>query len=82
VAGCEARFGGPLRATKPSASLSLIAVEDLLELASNGWNVAFDDVADDVLIDMEVGVHEDHSSADDLAPRDLGVGGPELIREM
>ena len=71
-----------MRATKPSASLSLIAAEDLLELASNGWIVAFDDIANDVLIDVEVRVREDHSSAHDLAPRDLGVGGPVLIREM
>jgi len=31
------------------------------------------DVADDVLVDVEVGVREDHPCADDLAPRDVGL---------
>jgi hypothetical protein len=43
-------------------------------LLAEPWDVVGDYFADDVGVDVEVGVGEYHSRSDDVAPGDLGVG--------
>ena len=59
-----------------------MSVEDLLKLDPDCRDVALYDIADDVLINMEVGVGEDHSCPDDLAPWNIGMRHPKLVGEM
>ena len=46
-------------------------LRDRLELSPESRHVVLDDVADDVLLDVKVGVGEDHPDASDLSPGDL-----------
>ncbi len=52
--------------------------EDPLKITADRWNISIYNATDHVFVDMEVSVRKDHSRPDDLAPRDLGVGIPEL----
>jgi hypothetical protein len=47
--------------------------EYCLELLAEQWNVIGDDGSDDVEVNVEVGVGEDHSCSDDGTPGDFGV---------
>lgn len=62
--------------------LGFETVQNRLQLCPQERDIASDEITDDVVIDVEVGVGEDDSYADDLTPCDLGMSVFEIVRDM